>query len=456
MTATEAKSLLSIATRKMRRGALADASSTLAAALELDPANAEAWFLMAEIHRHEDRTSAAIGCYARGLQVAPGRVDLTIGLANACSDAGRFDDAAAAFERLIATDPGNADYLYGCAHALHRANRTEAALVMLDKAIAIRPDAPLQRFSRATMLLTLGRYSEGWPEYDTRLAADLNFHPPDLPCWDGTPAPQKRLLVMPEGGYGDIIWAARFLPAIRSMFDSVHVMLPPALRAVMSGLGAIDGIHVEGGLADAKPRSHDAFDLYCPILSLPARLNVTDPSAYPPARLTASAQDDRLAGLLARAGEKLRVGIIWSGNETYSENRHRAASLAAFLPLIERPDVQLFSLQKGRQQAVLREAGPGDLIIDTDDFDFTETAALVQALDLVIMTDSAVAHVAGSLGGPVWVLLDAAPFWLFGRRGDCTPWYPGMRLFRQSSPGDWPGVMAEVQTALDAFDRGSP
>jgi len=432
---------MAIAARKMRRGAFAEAAAVLSAALELAPETAEAWLRLGEMHRREGCTNAAVGCYARGLEQVPGRVDLTIGLANAFTDAGRFDDAVAALSALADTHPDVPEYQFGCAHALHRAGRTADALAVLDKIVDKDPDAPMPRFSRSMMHLSLGHYAEGWRDYDMRHAADLDFRQTGLPLWDGAPAPGKRLLVVPEGGNGDIVWAARFLPAIRPMFASVHVALPPALLAVLADIEGADGV--------CRIDASDGFDLYCPILSLAARLRVSDPAAYPAARLTQAPDDDRQSRLLARAGNKMRVGIIWSGSETYSENRHRAAPLEAFLPLVENPDVQLFSLQKGQQQAVLREAGLGDLIIDADDFDFAETAALVQALDLVIMTDSAVAHIAGSLGAPVWVLLDCTPFWLFGQEGETSPWYPSMRLFRQSRPGDWQGLMVEVRAALD-------
>jgi hypothetical protein len=159
-------------------------------------------------------------------------------------------------------------------------------------------------------------------------------------------------------------------------------------------------------------------------------------------------QGGRLTRLLDRGHSRLRVGIIWSGSEDYGNNRHRAARLTDFLRLTELPSVQLYSLQKGPPRAQLAESGVGNLLIDADDCDFAETAALVRALDLVVMTDSAVAHIAGSLGTPVWVLLDANPYWYHGASGEGADWYPSMRYFRQDRPGDWAGVMDRVFCAL--------
>jgi len=444
MTHLEITALIAIAERKIRRAAFDEAVTILTAATELNPEHTGAWHMLADIHRRKNRSSAAISCYRRGIQASPDQIDLFIGLANALSDAGRFSEALASFQAALEYDPENSDYLFGCAHAMHRAGLTGDAIAVLDRIISGVSEAPLPRFSRATMMLTLGRYREGWRDYDGRHLLNTTFHPPDLPLWDGTPAPNKRLLVVPDGGYGDIVWATRFLGAIQQIFAGLHIVLPPALRELLRNVHGVDEF--------CSDSASSGCDLYCPILSLPVRLDVTKPTDYPPARLKPASPATYCPDqLIARAGERLRVGIIWSGNERYSENRHRAAPLDVFLPLLERPHVQLFSLQKGRQQIELHKAGLSDLIIETNDSDFSETAALLEALDLVIMTDSAVAHISGSLRVPIWVLLDFTPFWLFGREGAQTPWYPNMRLFRQKQPGDWVGVMTEVGDALDAI-----
>ena len=216
------------------------------------------------------------------------------------------------------------------------------------------------------------------------------------------------------------------------------------IRRLLSALAGVDAlVPLDAG--------EDGFDLYCPLLSLPVHLAVSDAARHPPARLNARrGEAQRWSALLSRAGGRLRVGILWSGSESYANNRHRAAQLTDFLPLLELPSVQLFSLQKGPQQAALREAGLGSLIIETDDCDFSETAALVERLDLVVLTDTALAHLAASLGKPVWLLLDTAPFWLYGKAGEHCPWYPSMRLFRQADAGDWRDVLRRVCDELAA------
>ena len=293
------------------------------------------------------------------------------------------------------------------------------------------------------ILLGQGRLSEGWPDYTARTELDPAFaRPAGAALWHGEPLAGRRLLIVAEGGHGDAIWAARFIEATCRQDGDVFLQMRPALATLLADLRGLSGTVS----LDADPAE---FDLYVPLLDLPGCLGVSDAADWPPASLVARAlPEERLPALLARARGRLRVGIHWAGSESYGNQHHRAATLDDFLPLLAVPGVQLYSLQKGPEQAVLRDTGVGNLIIDCDDDDFSETAALVRELDLVIMTDSALAHLTGSLGVPIWNLLDICPYWMFGRSGDTTPWYPSMRLFRQQRAGDWRGVMDALSAAL--------
>jgi len=438
-----ATDLYAMAQRQYRRARFDEARTMLDALLELDPRHTDAWFLLAECHLGAGRRTAAIACLQRLLAIEGDEPAALAALSDLYVDEKRLAEAVEAMARAHRCDPSDASLLHGLAVTLRRDGRRREALARLDQALALAPQFDAARFERAMVLLEEGRLAEAWPDFEMRhLLEASRAAPRGLPCWPGGAFAGKRLLVTCEGGYGDTIWAARFLPAVREMGGEVFLQVRPAQRELLSALQGVDGLT---GL-DAEAAD---FDLYCPILSLPARLGVRDASAYPPARLRPRRDGEQhWPQLLARAAGRLRVGILWSGSETYANNRHRAATLKDFLPLLELPSVQLFSLQKGPQQAVLREAGLGNLIIDADDCDFSETAALVEALDVVVMTDSGVAHLAASLGKPVWLLLDSAPFWLFGSAGEHCPWYPTMRLFRQLEPGDWRGVIERVCGAL--------
>ncbi|MCB1957746.1 MAG: glycosyltransferase family protein [Rhodocyclaceae bacterium] len=451
----EGFALFAIARRHAGRARFDEACTLLDAMLEQDPGDVDALCLLAECHHQAGRDTAAIACLQRLLAAHGDDADALCLLADLYVDGKRIGEAVDAMARAQACDPTNAAMAHGLAVTQRRAGQGAEALATLDRALALAPHFDIARFERAMVLLEAGRLAEAWPDYDLRHLLDPAYvEHPSLPRWQGEPFPGRRLLVTAEGGHGDTIWAARFLPAVRALGGEVHLQVQPALGALLSALGGVDGLQP----LDAPT---DGFDLGCPLLSLPGRLAVRDPAAYPPARLNPSREaPEHWRHLLARAGGRLKVGILWSGSETYANNRHRAAALADFLPLLELPSVQLFSLQKGPQQAVLREAALGGLVIDTDDCDFSETAALVEGLDLLVMTDTALAHLAASLGKPVWLLLDAAPFWFYGTAGERCPWYPSMRLFRQAVAGDWGGVVRRVCAELGTWheapmpDRG--
>ncbi len=436
------------ALREFRRAHLDAARALLDAVVETDPAHRDAWILLAETHWHCDREVAALACLRRANDLDPADIETLHQLTLLCLDRGRFTEAVDYARSAVEHAPSDPALTYLFGVALARAHQRDDAIAAFSSVLADDPDHAAASFETAMIELGRGNYAAGWPFYEKRHPPDASYRPPVGPvAWTGEPASGQHLLVTAEGGYGDTIWAARFLPAVKAQGFDVTLRVPPALETLFAALDGIDTL-----LVDPDNAPVDA-DLWCPILSLPARLGITDPGAYPPARLHRQpSPEGRLDRLLERSAGRKRVGIIWSGSVTYGNNRHRAACLADFLPLTEVPSLQLFSLQKGPPQADLAESGIGNLIIDADDYDFAETAALVDSLDLVIMTDSAVAHIAGSLNTPVWVLLDANPYWYHGTSGAHSAWYPSMRFFRQSTPGDWESVILDVIAAVQTAD----
>lgn len=436
--------LYAMAARAFGRAQFDEARTLADACLELDANHIDAWVLAADAHRHAGRAGAARACLARALERAPkdrGALSRALHLA---SEACMHDEAAALARRLLDLDPGSGDARRDFGVALARAGRRAEALTILTDALARYPGDAVAAFEAGTLRLCDGDFSGGWGLFEARRALDDAFVAPEgVPPWRrGETVAGKRLLVVPEGGHGDAIWSARFLPAACALGAEVHLVERPSLAALFSELEGVASI-VDGQTAAAS------FDLWAPMLSLPFLLGVADPAAHPPARLAARDMDGgRLPALLDRARGRLRVGLIWSGNPDYGGNRRRAMSLADMEPLLDIPFAQFYSLQKGPPRIELEERGLGDLVIDTDDFDFAETAALVRALDLVVMTDSAVAHLAGSLGRRVLLLLDADPYWYWGRERDRTPWYPSIRLFRQQRAGDWAGTVERARGAI--------
>jgi hypothetical protein len=253
------------------------------------------------------------------------------------------------------------------------------------------------------VLLRLGRHAEGWPEFEWRWRLpDMGPMPSyRTPAWNGAPV-SGTVIVWPEQGFGDAILSARFLPGLRERVGRFVLGVKPELSRLFSELAGVDTLVAMG----ARQPAHVA---HASMMSLPG-FAMRDPRDLPPppARLHIPAEARaRLAPVIAQAGRRLKVGIVWSGSVTFKANAQRATGLDRFL-----------------------------------------TAAAVDLLDLVIMTDSSVAHLAGSLGKPIWNLLCYAPYWLYGVAGSETPWYPSMRLFRQTTAGAWDPVFAAARTAL--------
>lgn len=364
-------------------------------------------------------------------------------------------DALTVYRRILECKPDDPGSHYDVGISLYHCNDVAASRGPFEDAVRLDPDYADAQLMLGHVLLELGDFAAGWQKFRWRRALDPDLELPDLPEWRGERFDGKDLLVFQEGGHGDSMWASRFLPAVKARGGNVYLVTRQSTRRLFATLEGVDG-YADEGFDEAE------FDLFTTLLDLPAALGLTDPLSVPLPTFYAAEPRKGQRALFARAPEKtFKVGIVWSGSEGYAENARRSVSLDRFLRLADVPGIQLFSLQKGPQQDVLKEAKLGDRIIDLDDGDFAETSGLIRALDLIIMTDTAIAHLAGSIDCPVWVLLSHRPYWFFGSEGERSPWYPSMRLFRQPDPGDWNNVFQDVERALreivqERFSEGTP
>ncbi len=293
----------------------------------------------------------------------------------------------------------------------------------------------------------------GWPEYEWRWRRQ-DASPPALtqPLWDGSSLQGKSILLYPEQGLGDTLQFIRYAPLVKQTGATVIVQCQPPLLRLLATCAGIDRLLPEG--ADLPP-----FDVQAPLLSLPRILRTTLASI--PANIPYLSADPDLR---ARWRQSLsgvadfKVGIAWQGNPGHKRDRQRSVPLAAFAPLAEAPGVRLVSLQKGPGHEQLTELAERLRVLDlTDELeDFADTAALLSNLDLVITVDTAVAHLAGAMGIPVWVALPIVPDWRWLLERQDSPWYPTMRLFRQTAWGDWAGVFERLTGALGQKIAATP
>lgn len=424
----------------------AQAMTRLEAALAANPRDGGAWSMLGHLLRRVGKLDGAIACHRRGLEFAPENPSIWSNLGNALVEAGRFDEALAAHAEALRLEPLAPAFLFNSAVALRKAGRFKDTLAMIERAAAGGTATPELRWERALARLQIGDYVHGFTDYEARRGlASYHGRPPSERAWNGGSLDGRSLFLFTEQGFGDAILAARYMPLVRERGGRVLYECHPELRRVLSGVG------VDSVLQPGSPPP--AFDVEASQMSLPGLFGTTPASIPPPVTLTVpdSSREKAAHRLGAREPGTLRVGIVWSGRVTFADNGRRATSLARFLRFAEVPGVRLYSLQKGPPEAELADSGvAGHLVtpLGPELDDFADTAAMLEQLDLVIMTDSSVAHLAGSLGTPVWNLVQYVPYWIYGFSGDRTPWYPTMRLFRQGPDQDWEPVFARAADAL--------
>lgn len=357
----------------------------------------------------------------------------------------RMDDALASAREAVRIDPGNARWRAPLAHILVDRDETEAARAVLLDALALAPDDVESHLALAHILLAEGDYAPGWREYEWRFRGEAHrkaLPPLRRPFWNGMALPGRRILLGADQGFGDAFQFARFIPWVADRCAGVVVLCrEPQLRL----FAAIPG--VEACVTDINRAGPHAA--YCWLGSLPGLLGTlpqTIPSApyLPVDPLRRVTWRQRLAGLGG-----LRVGLCWQGNPVNTADWRRSVPLGLLQGLAAIPGVSLVSLQvpAGKADGAVM-AGMGLFDATADLSDFAETAALIANLDLVISVDSAIAHLAGGLGIPTWILLYHPSDWRWMRGRTDTPWYPSARLFRQAVAGEWTNVAGEVEAAL--------
>ncbi|WP_070106562.1 tetratricopeptide repeat protein [Burkholderia plantarii] len=366
----------------------------------------------------------------------------------------RYDDELDAYRQAIALNPRFTDAYVNLGVALRDLTRFDEALQQFKKALAINPNDVGARTNRAQTNLLLGEYEHGWREYEWRWREGPTRHGfPAQSQWSGAePLAGRTILVHHEQGFGDTLQFVRFVDRLAAAGARVVLRVQDPLLPLLRdypGAAAVIG----------ETAPVPAFDFHIPMLSLPLALKVREadiavpgPYLHADAALAAGRDD-----LPAPAPGRPRVGLVWSGSRTHRNDRNRSMTLAQLAPLLE-ADAAFFSLQpdlrEGDRAALEQYVARGVLHdVSARLGSFADTAALVARLDLVISVDTAVAHLAGALGKPVWIALPFMPDWRWRFGRDDSPWYAGARLFRQVRRGDWSDVVAALRTAVDGFGR---
>jgi tetratricopeptide (TPR) repeat protein len=370
---------------------------------------------------------------------------------------GRFEEAVKVFER--AETLGNRAAASNRGNSLLDLGRMEEALHAQEQAVEHDPASPGALYNLSLTRLRLGDWRQGWPGYEVRWRFREIHRSPRVfvqPRWQGEALDGRRILLHAEQGLGDTIQFCRYTAMVAERGGQVILMVQPPVERLMASLASQSSARAgqaQTALLGARPPE---FDLECPLLSLPAVFGTTiETVPWPGAYLFA---DPKLVAekrvqfprICDSPCAQLRVGLCWAGNPRYKADRLRSVKLATLLPLLRisprTPGITWIALQKGPDAEQLA-ALPADVVLwdgSSRDRDLAETAALIATLDLVITTDTCIAHLAGAMAKPVWILLPHLSDWRWMQQAETTPWYPAARLFRQSTPGDWAGVIERV------------
>jgi tetratricopeptide (TPR) repeat protein len=419
-------------------------------ALALRPDYVEAHYNRGNALHKLKRFGEALASYDRALALWPDYVEALANRGVALHGLKRFEDALASYGRAFAVRPDYAQAFVDQGDTLCELRRFDEALASYDRAIALRPDYVEAHCHEGMCRMLLGDFERGWQKLEwgwvavRRRAATRNFPQPRL--HGSHELKGKTVLIHAEQGFGDVIQFCRYAPHIADRGARVIFEVYETLRELMDTLPGVTQI-VTGG----EPLPD--FDMHCPLLSLPLALGAaTMPSQTPYLRASPQAVMDWNARLGPR--HRPRIGLAWSGRPLHDNDHNRSMKLGSFLPPLAGFNATYVSLLKD----VRADDAPVLQASDVLDFSkelksYADTAALVANLDLVISVDTSVAHLAGALAKPVWILLPFMPDWRWQLDRDDSPWYPTARLFRQDETRRWDSVMARVQAALAAYFR---
>ncbi len=429
-------------------GQFAEAETSFRAALEARPNYVKAMVNLGGVLNELERRDEGIAVLMRTVELDPRHARAHLNLGSILRDAGRFAEAVGHLETAVSLAPNLAEAHNNLGTAYQALARFDQASACYERALQLDPQLPDAHFSHATNLLRLGYLTEGFAEYEWRWKcsgfADRKF---PQPRWQGEPLTARTILLFAEQGLGDTLQFVRYAAAVQARGGKVVVECQPPVEPILAACRGIDQIVAAGSQLPA-------FDVWCPLMSLPGVLKLDESQLWQGPYLTPD--PERVEKWRARLAtiRGFRVGLCWQGNPKHLFDRQRSLPLELLAPLAAIPDVQLISLQKGPGTEQIRACSfPLHELGDTLDADgaFLDTAAAMQHLDLVIAVDTALAHLAGAMDRPVWIPLSANGDWRWTSDRNDSPWYPGTRLFRQHRLDDWNEVVERIAGALRAL-----
>jgi len=429
-----------------RQGKISEAIASYQQAIVLEPNYAEAYNNLGTVLANQGKLDEAIASYQQCLTLNPKAATAYYNLGHIFEQQQKVEEAIASYQQAIALEPNYAEAYNNLGNVLENQDKLEEAIPYYQQALILDPNYPEAHLNCGLILLRRGEYERGFAEYEWRWR--MEKMPPRLftqPLWSGEELQGRTILLHAEQGFGDTIQFIRYAPIVQQRGGIVVVECQQPLVRLLTTVAGINKVVAYG-------TTLPEFDVHAPLLSLPYILGTTletvpaqIPYLHPP--------EFSNLRISPPPGTRLKVGIVWSGSAGYIRNHKRSCSLSHFLELLNIPDIAFYSLQKEPQVLELAELADKIRLQDLSSWldDFATTASVMAQLDLIVTVDTAVAHLAGALGRPVWLLLSFVPDWRWMIGRSDSPWYPTMRLFRQKQPGDWAELLRRVIEALLLF-----
>jgi tetratricopeptide (TPR) repeat protein len=417
-----------------------DALACYQKVLQLNPSHADAYVNLGIINRIKGIFSEEIICYQKAIEINPNSIEAYYNLGNALLDNEQFNDAAACYQNVIQINPNIIQaYMYLGLIFRITAHLNEA-LTCYQKVIQLNPDYAEAHWQMANILLLMEDFKNGWKEYEWLWKTEdfknrkRSF---SQPPWQGQDIKGLTILLYAEYGFGDTIQFIRYAPLVAKLGATIIVECQKELASLLKSAEGIQNV-----ISHGEPLPD--FDIHCSLMRLPIIFDTSlknIPANIP--YITANPiLVEKWRNRIQHDDSRLKIGLVWAGISM----PRKYCSLEAFAPFGQLKDVTFYSLQKGKNKDQIKNPPKGMKLIDyTDEFcDFSDTAAFIENLDLVISIDTSVAHLAGAMGKPVWTLIHFVPDWRWFLNREDSPWYPTMRLFRQSALEDWESVISNI------------
>ncbi len=423
-------------------------------AIELLPSNDACYNNMGNLYQDMKQYEQAVRWYEKAIQLNPDNEKAHNNMGVACTKLNEFDTAKLFLHKALEKNPAYAEAVNNLGEVCRHLNEFEAAMEWFDTALQINPGYAEPLFNKALILLLLGRFSEGWKAYESR------WHRPGAAVrlfdagqsWQGEDLNGRTIFVYEEQGMGDTLQFIRFLPMLKQLGANVIFETLPQMVRLLTGFDGFDRLWV--GIKGRDTRPVDRFDFHVPLMSLPRMFGIQlDTIPGPVPYLSSPPGLPEIWGRRIRCPDKLKIGLVWAGSPLHKNDHNRSVRLSLFRSLKTVQSCCWISLQKEKyeQWTDIDPSTVIDIDLGPQLSDFADTAAVLAHIDLVICVDTAIVHLASAMGKEVWLLLPFSPDWRWLTGRDDSPWYPQLRLFRQTQPNDWTCVFNRLEKQLQVF-----